>query len=141
MKNQYRIKLEVSLKDRKLGINQNNYELIIKVLKKDNRFDVSPNFNGEFESLIFTAPDGFVISSNSYEYKGYMGNFFFTIPNKKYLNRKIIKGFQTDYMRKAYLKQLYTSIMAWAEQWDLFSKEPTAKFKTMGNKWYIYITK
>ena len=40
-----------------------------------------------------------------------------------------------------YLKQLYTALMAWAEQWGPFGKEPTVKFKTMSNKWYIYITK
>jgi hypothetical protein len=65
----------------------------------------------------------------------------FSIPNKKYLNRKIIKTFPTDYMRKTYLKRLHKCLIEWSNQWDEFQKEPTAKFKPMGNKWYIYVTK
>ena len=141
MNNQYRIKLEIKLKDFNRGHNDSGYDLIIKVLKKDNRFDVPANPGGVYQAFIFTAPDGFVISTNSYEYKGWIGNFFFAIPNKKHLNRKITKSFITDYQRKQYLKQLYTALMAWSEQWGSFSKEPTVKFKTLSNKWYIYITK
>ena len=141
MKNQYRIKLEISLKDYNAGTSSSSHDLIIKVLKKDNRFDVAANPKGEYKSLIFTTPNGFVISANSFEFKGHLGQEMFSIPNKKYLNRKLIRTFPTDYMRKVYLKKLYTSLMAWAEQWDDFSKEPTAKIKTMSNKWYIYVTK
>jgi len=141
MDNQYRIKLEINLKDYDRGLNKDGYDLIIKVLKKDNRFNVKANSINDYKAFTFTAPDGFVISTNSYEYKGWIGNFFFAIPNKKYLNRKIIKSFPTDQHRKRYLKQLYTALMAWSEQWEDFSKEPTVKFKSLSNKWYIYITK
>lgn len=141
MKNQYRIKLEINLKDYNTGSMNSSYDLIIKVLKKDNRFDVAANPKGEYKSFIFTDPTGFVISSNSHDFKGYLGGEMFSIPNKKFLNRKLIRTFPTDYMRKVYLRKIYTSLLAWAEQWDEFSKEPTAKFKSMGNKWYIYITK
>jgi len=141
MSNQFRIKLEIKLKDYNRGDNKDNHDLIIKVLKKDNRFDVPPNPDGTYQAFTFDAPDGFVISTNSYEFKGWIGNFFFAIPNKKYMKRKITKSFMTDKQRKIYLKQLYTALMAWSEQWGTFSKESTVKFKSMSNKWYIYITK
>lgn len=141
MKNQYRIKLEISLKDYNTSTMNSSYDLIIKVLKKDKRFDVPPNPNGEYKSFVFTAPDGFVICSNSHEYKGRLGAEIFSIPHKKFLNRKLIRTFPTDYMRKAYLKKLYNTLLGWADQWGPFSAESSAKFKSMGNKWYIYITK
>jgi hypothetical protein len=141
MKNQYRIKLEIKLKDYPHGMKDGDCKLVIKVLKKDNRFDVRPNSDGTYSSLIFTAPDGFQVTTTSHTPKGYLGEDFFAIPSKKYMNRKITKGFYSDTLRKIYLKQLYTSLMAWSEQWQPFGQEPTAKIKTMGNKWYIYITK
>ena len=141
MKNQYRIKLEIKLKDYQRGMKDGDHALIIKVLKKDKRFDVRTSTCGTYSSLLFTAPDAFQITTTSHTPKGYLGEDFFAIPNKKYMNRKIERRFYSDQMRKIYLKQLYTSLMAWSEQWGPFSKEPTAKIKTMGNKWYIYITK
>ena len=136
--NQYRIKLEIKLKDYDRGLNNDNYDLIIKVLKKDKRFNIPTNTDGKYKAFTFAAPGGFVISTNSYEFKGWIGSFFFAIPNKKYLNRKITKSFPTDRHRKIYLKQLHNALMSWSTHWDLFKNEPTVKFKTISNKWYIY---
>jgi len=141
MSNQYRIKLEIQLKYKEQGTNQANYLLIIKVLKKDNKFDVKADPNGNYTSYIYTASNEFAISTNSYNFKGEIGPFNFIVPNKKYMNRKIITGFETDNQRKTYLRHLHKALNEWANNWGTFKKNSPAKFKSMGNKWYIWITK
>jgi len=143
MNNRYRIKLEIKLKDLNKGQNSSNYELIIKVLKKDNRFDIKADYDksGDFTSYSHLASNGFKITTSSHIYKGFIGFFSFIIPSKKYMNRKIISTFRTDELRKTYLKGLHDGLMDWANNYGAFKKEPDVKFKSIGSKWYFYITK
>lgn len=141
MSNQYRLKLEIKLKYIDKGINKENYILIIKVIKKDNRFDVKADKDGDYTSYIYTASNDFSIGTNSYNFKGNVGKFHFAIPNKKYLNRRLIGSFMTDDARKTYLRHLHKALIEWANNWGSFSTEPNVKFKAMNNKWYFYITK
>jgi hypothetical protein len=141
MNNQYRIKLEINLKYRDNGINQNNYILVIKVLKKDNRFNVPADRTGkgEYSACTFTNNYFSIISNNKY-YKGLLEYECFYIPNKKFLNRNLELGFMTDSYRKEYLRKMYKSLLEWSSVWGSFKGEPPSNFKSIGNKWYIYIT-
>lgn len=140
MNNQYRIKLEIKLKEVQQGLNEKDYKLIIKVLKKDNRFNIKSDLtkNGNYSALTFIASNGFSIISNNQEYKGSLDNFSFVIPNKKFLNRNIEIGFMSDYLRKTYLYHLHKALIEWSSKWSVYSRESKPKFKTIGNKWYIY---
>jgi hypothetical protein len=140
MDNQYRIKLEIKLKDFTMD-NSKYYELIIKVLKKDNRFDVRLNPLGGYSNRIFISSDKFTICTNSIDFKGLIAPSHITIPNKKYLNRNITCTFTTDIQRKIYLKRLHHALMEWSNQWSDFREESQVKFKSLNNKWYFYITK
>lgn len=141
MNNQYRIKLEIDLKYVEGNINMENFVLTIKVLKKDNRFNVTPKSNQEYTSLVFNASNEFTIGTNSMQPKGSIEYFSFELPNKKFMNRKITNTFTTDSRRKTYLRHLHEALLEWSNRWDPFINEPTTKFKTLGNKWYFYITK
>jgi len=141
MNNQYRIKLEFDLKYIENGPNRENFVLIIKVLKKDNRFNVTPKPNQDYTSLVFNASNEFTIGTNSLQPKGSIEYYSFELPNKKNMNRKIVNTFTTDFRRKTYLRHLHTALLEWSNKWGPFINEPTAKFRTIGNKWYIYITK
>lgn len=144
-KNKYRLKLEIKLKYIDKGINQENYILIIKVLKKDKRFDVYPDLCTNDSKVninyIYTASNEFTILTNSLNKYGDIGSFNFIIPNKKYLNRRIVASFLNDAARKTYLRHLHKALMEWSNNWDSFSKESPTKFKALGNKWYFYITR
>jgi hypothetical protein len=142
MNNQYRIKLEIQLKYINKGINKENYILVIKVLKKDNRFNVTHISDiNDYKSLVFNASNEFTIGTNSLQPKGSIEHFSFELPNKKFMNRKITKEFTTDQKRKTYLRHLHKALLEWSNKWGPFLNEPTSKFKTLNNKWYIYITK
>jgi len=143
MNNQYRIKLEIKLKHIDNGANQENYILIIKVLKKDNKFNVpaAQHQNSDYTSYIYTASNEFTIVTSSHKFKGDIGPFNFIVPNKKYMNRKIIASFVTDSQRKTYLRHLHKALIEWSNNWGSFKKDSNVKFKSMSNKWYFYITK
>ena len=141
MRNHIRIKLEINLKYVNSGTNQNNYILIIKVLKKDKRFNVKADSRGSYSSYVYTdVLSEFVIGTNSYNFKGSIDCHDFQLPNEKYLGRKIIGSFMTDKKRKTYLKTLHNSLLTWADDWTMFKDEPKPKFRVLKNKWYIYIT-
>jgi len=141
MNNQYRIKIEIKLKYQNKGINNDNYILVIKVLKKDNRFNIQPDLSGNFEysALTFIGSNDFSIITNNKDFKGSLESDSFNIPHKKYLNRNIEKSFITDRFRKLYLERLHESLIEWSLKWGSYPNEAKPKFKTIGNKWYIYI--
>lgn len=136
--NRITLKLQINLNERNISNFQKNFLLEIKVIRKDDRFNVMPKTK-KYNSIVYTSSNGFIITTNSIEIDGVLGQNFFTLPNNLHLQKPIIKCFITDNERKKYLKKLYESLLDWSTECNVFKKDNVKiRFRTINNNWYIY---
>lgn len=141
MINRIRAKIETKLKYTNRPFAKGSYDLIIKIGKKDNRFNIDENKNN-YDYILYNAPNSFNITANSFRPNGEIGYYSFIFPNNKSMNKEIVKSFDTDKERKDWLKAFYFALSSWAKDWKPFKDDKyTVKFRARENKWFFYTIK
>jgi hypothetical protein len=135
-----KLELEITLKNSKkvilgTGNYASTYDIKLKILKKDYRFNNSEN-NKEIK---FISRNNFYIAVDPIIPYGELDYFGIYLPINKFVNTEYLYiSFYSDTNRKTYLEKLNKAIKEWNNNWNGFYYDSGNDFKFVDNKWLCF---
>lgn len=116
-----------------------NYNVHVRVLNKDWRFDIKQNVPDGYR-LMYSSVGTFDIICAKSNPKGALEKDQFVLPSLGYMGTEYILSFDSEKERYLFVRNMYDTLKEWADYWWGFTSDERSRTTIRDDEWIIEYT-